>query len=93
MYGLKGISAYADHAYILKGKDESILIFLQEALVATLDKNLTADELTALVLKAGQNAVKAMELLDKANTGAYGSPEITEISTGTMVECYLQMLT
>lgn len=83
IYGLKGIAAYADHAYILNRKDESIAAFLQEALAATTDNRLGADDLVALVLKAGENAVKTMALLDQANTGAYGTPEITKVFTGT----------
>ena len=82
-YGLKGIAAYTDHAYILKHSDNSILDFLQEALASCLNDSLTAEDYVALVLKAGEYAVKAMALLDEANTGSYGNPEITSVYTGT----------
>lgn len=83
IYGLKGIAAYTDHAYILKHKNKDILAFLQEGLAATCDDSLTADDLVGLVMRAGEFAVKAMELLDKAHTSTYGNPEITEVHTGT----------
>ncbi|OAA29157.1 hydroxylamine reductase [Kosmotoga arenicorallina S304] len=83
IYGLKGIAAYTDHAYILKHSDISILEFIEEGLAATLDDSLTAQDYISLVLKAGEFAVKAMALLDQANTSAYGHPEITEVYTGT----------
>ncbi|RLL81682.1 hydroxylamine reductase [Mesotoga sp. BH458_6_3_2_1] len=83
-YGLKGIAAYTDHAYILKHSDSSILDFLQEALAACLDDSRTIDDYVSLVLKAGEYAVKAMALLDEANTGSYGNPEITSVFTGTV---------
>lgn len=81
-YGLMGISAYVDHAYIVGGEDPEILAFLQEALDAITDKSKTIDELTSLVLKTGQFGVKAMALLDKANTDAYGHPEPTRVNLG-----------
>ena len=81
-YGLKGIAAYAHHAEMLGKEDESIYAFLVEGLAA-LDKDLSADELVALVLKAGEFGVTTMALLDAANTGAYGNPEISEVNIGT----------
>ncbi len=79
LFGLKGLAAYAHHAYVLDAKDNDILLFMQQALAATLDDSLSADELTGLVLKCGEYGVKAMALLDKANTGKYGHPEITKV--------------
>ncbi|HBZ86968.1 MAG: hydroxylamine reductase [Candidatus Edwardsbacteria bacterium RIFOXYD12_FULL_50_11] len=79
LFGLKGLAAYAHHAYVLDAKDNDILLFMQQALAATLDDSLSADELTGLVLKCGEYGVKAMALLDKANTGKYGHPEITSV--------------
>ncbi|HPE68432.1 MAG TPA: hydroxylamine reductase [Thermotogota bacterium] len=84
VYGLKGIAAYTDHAYILQNFQHEILDFLEEGLAATLDDSLSAEELVKLVLKAGAFAVEAMKLLDKANTTRYGHPEITHVSTGTV---------
>jgi hydroxylamine reductase len=80
-YGLKGLCAYLDHAYVLGYKDNEIFEFIREALIATL-KNKSADELTALVLKCGEFGVKTMALLDKANTETYGNPEPTSVNIG-----------
>lgn len=84
VYGLKGIAAYTDHAYILRQSDDSIIAFLQEGLASTLDDSLDADKYVKLVLKAGEFAVKAMALLDKANTDNYGNPDVTSVYTGTL---------
>lgn len=81
-YGLKGVAAYVDHAYILDEKDEEIFDFMVEGLAATADKSKTADELVGLVLRCGEIAVKTMAVLDKANTGNYGHPEITQVNIG-----------
>ncbi|NQU16664.1 MAG: hydroxylamine reductase [Candidatus Saganbacteria bacterium] len=81
IYGLKGIAAYADHAYVLGKKDKEIFAFIEKALALTL-KNLSADELTALVVETGNFGVKTLALLDQANTEAYGNPEITKVYTG-----------
>ncbi|WP_312281443.1 hydroxylamine reductase [Oscillibacter sp.] len=82
IYGLKGMAAYAEHAANLGKKDDSISAFIYEALAATLDDSLTADDLVALTLKTGEYGVKTMALLDEANTSKYGSPEITEVNIG-----------
>lgn len=84
VYGLKGISAYADHAYILNHSDDNILHFIEETLVATLDDSLLADDYVALVMKTGEQAVNVMAFLDKANTSSFGNPEITMVFTGTI---------
>lgn len=81
-YGLKGLSAYSKHANALLQDDGEVDAFLQRALAATLDDSLTADQLTALVLETGKYGVQGMALLDKANTEAYGNPEITRVSIG-----------
>lgn len=81
-YGLKGLSAYSKHANTLMQDDEDVDAFLQRALAATLDDNLTADDLVALTLETGKHGVSGMALLDKANTQAYGNPEITKVSIG-----------
>jgi len=82
IYGLKGMAAYAEHAYNLQQEQESIYAFMQRALVATTDDSLSADELTALVLETGKYGVEVMALLDKANTTSYGHPEITKVNLG-----------
>jgi hydroxylamine reductase len=81
LFGMKGISAYADHATILGYDDTEIYSFLFKGL-ASLDQEKTADELVALVMECGNTAVKTMALLDKANTGTYGSPEVTKVNIG-----------
>jgi hydroxylamine reductase len=81
IYGLKGLSAYCDHAAMLGYQKEEIYDFIMEALVST-TKDLTVDEMVAMVMKAGQKAVEAMALLDEANTSTYGNPEITEVNIG-----------
>ena len=81
-YGLKGLAAYAKHAAALAHTDEEIDAFLQKALAVTTDDALSAEELTALTLETGNFGVRVMELLDKANTAAYGNPEITKVKIG-----------
>ncbi|MBS3814283.1 hydroxylamine reductase [Candidatus Bipolaricaulota bacterium] len=81
-YGIKGIAAYADHAYVLNETRQEIFDFIQKGLAATLDDSLGIDDLLNLVLKAGSTAVETMETLDKANTEAYGNPEPTEVNLG-----------
>ncbi|MFZ7110745.1 MAG: hydroxylamine reductase [Desulfatiglandales bacterium] len=79
--GCKGIAAYADHAAILGHEKDDVYGFLMEALAST-TKDLSVDEMIAMVMKAGETAVSTMALLDEANTSAYGSPEITEVNIG-----------
>lgn len=81
VYGVKGIAAYAQHAWVLGHKDPEINNFIHKALAAT-TKDLSADELTGLVLDTGSFGVKTMALLDKANTSAYGNPEMTKVNIG-----------
>ena len=81
-YGLKGLSAYSKHANALLQDDGEVDTFLQRALAATLDDSLTADELVALTMETGKYGVQGMALLDKANTTAYGNPEITRVNIG-----------
>ena len=82
IYGLKGLSAYVEHAYNLGLKDNEIFEFIYEALAATLDENKSVEELVSLVLKTGEYGVRGMALLDKANTSRYGNPEITKVNIG-----------
>lgn len=81
-YGLKGMAAYAEHAKNIGKEDIEIITFIYEALAATLDDSLTADELVALTLKTGEYGVKVMALLDEANTSRFGIPAITEVNIG-----------
>lgn len=81
-YGVKGLSAYMEHANTLLQENEEVDAFLQRALAATLDDSLTTDDLVALTLETGSYGVKGMALLDKANTQAYGNPQITKVNIG-----------
>ncbi|RLC27198.1 MAG: hydroxylamine reductase [Deltaproteobacteria bacterium] len=79
--GCKGIAAYADHAAILGFEKDDIYGFLMEALAST-TRDLSVDDMVAMVMKAGETAVSTMALLDEANTTTYGHPEITEVNIG-----------
>jgi len=79
MYGLKGMAAYADHAYILGQEDDEIYAFMHEALSYLNEANPTVESLYELAMKVGEVNLKVMGLLDAANTGAYGHPEPTVV--------------
>ncbi|MGN0951253.1 MAG: hydroxylamine reductase [Mitsuokella sp.] len=81
-YGLKGLAAYVKHANVLKQENEAIDAFLQSALARLLDDSQTGEQLTALALETGKFGVDGMALLDKANTTAYGNPEVTTVDLG-----------
>ncbi len=81
IYGLKGVAAYAHHAYVLGYTDDDVFRFMIDGLASTL-KDLPADEMIGLVMKCGETAVKVMALLDKANTTTYGNPELTKVNIG-----------
>ena len=81
-YGLKGLSAYSKHANVLLNDDGEVDAFLQRALAATLDDSLGVEDLIALTMETGKHGVSGMALLDKANTEAYGNPEITKVNIG-----------
>ncbi|AGA70664.1 hydroxylamine reductase [Desulfitobacterium dichloroeliminans LMG P-21439] len=82
IYGLKGMAAYAEHAFALGYDDNSIFAFMMKGLAATTDDTLSADQLVALVLETGKYGVDVMALLDKANTTTYGHPELTKVNIG-----------
>lgn len=82
IYGLKGMSAYMKHANALGYDNEDINAFMQSTLAKTLNDNLTVQELVELTLETGKVGVDAMALLDSANTGTYGHPEITKVNIG-----------
>ena len=81
-YGLKGLSAYSKHANVLMEDNEELDAFLQRALSMLLDDTLSVDDLVALTLETGKFGVDGMAMLDKANTSAYGNPEITKVNIG-----------
>jgi hydroxylamine reductase len=82
IYGVKGIASYADHAAILGKKDANVFAFVHEAMAATLNDALGADELVGFAMKCGEINLKAMEILDAANTGTYGHPVPTSVPLG-----------
>ena len=82
LFGLKGIAAYADHATILGQKDPVIAAFCYEALAILLVQGLTVDQCVPVAMKAGEINLRAMELLDAANTGTYGHPVPTSVPLG-----------
>ncbi|MFW6289400.1 MAG: hydroxylamine reductase [Mariniphaga sp.] len=81
IYGLKGLAAYAEHAWNLGQQKDDIFEFMQRALVATTE-DLPAEKLVQLTLETGKYGVDVMALLDKANTSAYGNPEATQVNIG-----------
>lgn len=81
-YGLKGMAAYAEHAFNLGYENADVFAFMHKGLAATLDKNISADILVGLVLECGKYGVDVMALLDKANTSTYGHPEISTVNLG-----------
>lgn len=81
-FGIKGLAAYLHHAFNLGKEDHSLYSFIYEALAATINDDLTFDDLVALTMKTGQYGVTAMALLDEGNTTKYGNPEITEVEIG-----------
>jgi len=81
LYGLKGMAAYADHARILGQEDETVYAFFHEALSALTDDRLDVSAMVDLNLRCGSTNIRAMELLDTANTSAYGHPVPTTVST------------
>ena len=82
LYGLKGIAAYADHAWVLGQKDDVIAGFLYDALVALMAKGLSVDDCVAVAMKAGEINLRTMEILDAGNTGTYGHPQPTSVPLG-----------
>ncbi|MBU0464913.1 MAG: hydroxylamine reductase [Proteobacteria bacterium] len=82
LYGIKGVSAYADHAYILGKTDDSVFAYVHEGLAAIQRTDLTLDDWLGLTLKCGETALKTMELLDAGNTEIYGHPVPTKVPLG-----------
>lgn len=81
-FGMKGLAAYAHHAYILGYKDETIFEFIEKGLVSTTDDGVGVEALIGMVLECGQKGVSVLALLDKANTETYGNPEPTAVNIG-----------
>jgi len=82
LYGIKGVSAYADHAYILGQEDESVYAYVHEGLAAIQRDDLGVDDWVNMALRCGKAAYKAMDLLDAGNTNTYGHPVPTKVPLG-----------
>jgi hydroxylamine reductase len=82
LFGIKGVAAYADHAQILGQEDDKVYAFIQEALAATLRKDLSINDWIGLVLKCGEINLRTMELLDAGNTKTFGHPVPTKVPLG-----------
>lgn len=81
--GLKGMAAYYEHASRLDQRNEEIVAFMEKALATISNPAADMDTLLAIVLETGKFGVDTMALLDKANTQAYGNPELTKVNIGT----------
>jgi hydroxylamine reductase len=82
LFGIKGVSAYADHAHILGEEDDKVYAYVHEGLAAIQRDDLSLDDWVGLALKCGEAALKAMELLDAGNTSIYGHPVPTRVPLG-----------
>jgi len=82
LYGIKGVSAYADHALILGQEDESVYAYVHEGLAAIQGDSLGVEDWVQMALRCGEAAYKAMELLDAGNTGKFGHPVPTKVPLG-----------
>lgn len=82
IFGLRGVAAYADHAQILGQEDDTVYTALQEILADTLRLDLGLNDWVSRVLRVGEINIRAMELLDAANTGVYGHPVPTKVPLG-----------
>lgn len=80
--GLKGIAAYYEHAARLGETNEEIIAFMCKALATITAPDADMETLFGIVLETGKYGVDVMALLDKANTEAYGSPELTKVNIG-----------
>lgn len=78
-YGLKGMAAYADHAMILGHRDDSVFAFFHDAMSFLTREKHSVEELFSWNMKCGEVNLRVMELLDAANTGAYGHPVPTKV--------------
>ena len=82
LFGIKGVSAYADHALILGKEDDKVFSYIHEAMAAIQGNDLGLDDWVKLTLRCGEAALKAMELLDAGNTETYGHPVPTRVPLG-----------
>lgn len=81
LFGIKGVSAYVEHAFNLGYEQQDIYDFMEETLVM-ITKPMDLNGMLDWVMKTGECGVKAMAILDKANTSTYGNPEISKVNIG-----------
>jgi len=81
LYGLKGMAAYVEHAFNLGFEQDDLYDFMEQTLVM-ITRPMDLNSMLEWILRTGEHGVKAMALLDKANTSTYGNPEITKVSIG-----------
>jgi hydroxylamine reductase len=79
LFGLKGAAAYVDHAQILGVRDEEVYGDFHGVLDFLTLSDPSMDQLLKTALSTGELNIRAMALLDKANTGAYGDPVPTPV--------------
>ena len=79
LLGLRGVAAYAYHARALGYKDETVDSKIFEDLRAIARTDATMEDLLPVVMEVGEINFKCMEILDKANTGTYGTPVPTTV--------------
>jgi hydroxylamine reductase len=82
LYGMKGMAAYADHAYILGSTDEEVNSFFYKGLAALADETPEASTLTNLIAEFGLVNLKALETLDVAHNNHFGAPTPGKVSLG-----------
>ncbi|HRV04956.1 MAG TPA: hydroxylamine reductase [Candidatus Ratteibacteria bacterium] len=83
LYGMKGMAAYADHAWILGHKDEEVNSFFYKGLSAIADEDISSEDLVGMVLECGKVNLKCMEMLDRGHTNRFGNPVPTKVFLGT----------
>ncbi|NTU71259.1 MAG: hydroxylamine reductase [Coriobacteriia bacterium] len=82
LYGLKGVGAYEHHARHLGVTDTAIYSYLFKALAAMADTSIELGAWVDLAMECGAVNLRTMEILDEANTGAYGHPTPTGVKLG-----------
>jgi len=83
IYGLKGMAAYADHAFILGQKDEEVFAFYHKALAATTDTSKGLMDYVGLAMEIGRLNIKVMGMLNEGHVKRFGHPVPTKVQLGT----------
>ena len=80
LFGMKGMAAYAHHAMNLGYVDDEVSAWFYKGLCAV-NRPHSVEEWLALIVEFGQMNFRCMELLDRANTGTFGTPQPTKVPT------------